>query len=115
MIVFLEVSRECDEVAPWSGGSMEKRGSRPHEAGAVASISLKGMGNSNVALSLRLDQPHHLSLRIGVALDIPLRGGEARMARQLLHVPEAPTRLHDLLRGPGDERPPAAVAARPGE
>ncbi len=43
--------------------------------------------------ALRLDERDELALGLRIALDIALRHGETRMARELLHVPEAPPDL----------------------
>jgi hypothetical protein len=56
-----------------------------------------------------LNHPHHVLLGPAVALDVPLRGGKAAVAGELLNVPEATASLDNPLGGLSDEGPPAAV------
>src|SRR5437870_9718725 len=62
-------------------------------------------GGWSPCTALPSQQRDELALRCGVALDIALRHGQARMAGEFLDVPEAPADLGDAARGPRDEGP----------
>ena len=48
-----------------------------------------------------LQERHELTLGLGIALDVALRHGETRIARELLHVPATAPDLRHSARRPG--------------
>src|SRR5262245_333776 len=83
-----------------SVGDHEKTGASPVvPAGNDATCRVRSGAETQTGLQERDELP--LGLRI--PLDIALRHGEVRMAREFLHVAQAPPNLGDLARRVGDE------------
>ena len=93
----------AEKLGGWHMGTPLTGEHRSSQNRTDMSVGNKGQPSACVDLNQR----HHPAFRLGIARNVALRGGEAGMAGELLHVAQATAALDDLPCGLGDERTPA--------